>query len=230
MLLCCFREPKEAKRSKQASAAGADDVSPAYYGQSHSQKRPLKTTPATPIGSMSTSSGNNEILVASVTLHEEQLQPPPRPPSSTAAMAAPPTAAAAGHRQSLCSYTSDRSRPPSRDGSDRRLPERAPMPKEAKRLFKQRSQESFKDNNKSVTSIPYIDASPPSVSSNGVVKGHAATNHTTPTHCNKGKCIIWSALEKEKIYIATYPCLAGHRVGRKGCNPKVAQPCEGAAT
>ena len=201
MLLCCFREPKEAKRSRQASAAaGADDVSPAYYGQSHSQKRPLKTTPATPIGSMSTSSGNNEILVASVTLHEEQLQPPPRPPSSTAAMAPPPTAAAvAGHRQSLCSYTSDRSRPPSRDGSDRRLPERAPMPKEAKRLFKQRSQESFKDNNKSVTSIPYIDASPPSVSSNGLVKGHASTNHTTPTHCNKGKCIIWSALEKKYI-------------------------------
>ena len=99
MLLCCFREPKEAKRSKQASAAaaGADDVSPAYYGQSHSQKRPLKTTPATPIGSMSTSSGNNEILVASVTLHEQQLQPPPRPPSSTAVMAPPPTAAA-GHR------------------------------------------------------------------------------------------------------------------------------------
>jgi len=187
MLLCCFREPKEAKRSKRASAAaGADDISPAYYGQSHSQKRPLKTTPATPIGSMSTSSGNNEILVASVTLHEQQLQPPPRPPSSTAAMAPPPTAAAAGHRQSLCSYTSDRSRPPSRDGSDRRLPERAPMPKEAKRLFKQRSQESFKDNNKSVTSIPYIDASPPSVSSNGLVKGKASTNHTTPTHCNKG--------------------------------------------
>ena len=190
MLLRCFREPKEAKRSKQAQAASAavlDDISPAYsqWQGSHSQKRPLKTTPATPIGSLSTSSGNNEILVASVTLHEQQL--PPRPPSSTAASASAPT-----HRQSLCSYTSDRSRPPSRDGSDRRMPERAPMPKEAKRLFKQRSQESFKDNNKSVTSIPYIDASPPSVASNGLVIGKASTNATTtPTHCsNIGKCIL----------------------------------------
>ena len=188
MLLCCFREPKEAKRSKKAQAASVevlDDISPAYnqWQGSHSQKRPLKTTPATPIGSLSTSSGNNEILVASVTLHEQQL--PPRPPSSTAASASAPT-----HRQSLCSYTSDRSRPPSRDGSDRRMPERAPMPKEAKRLFKQRSQESFKDNNKSVTSIPYIDASPPSVSSNGLLVGKASTNNTTPTHYSKGKCIF----------------------------------------
>ena len=184
MLLCCFREPKEAKRSKKAQPAAVDDISPAYnqWQGSHSQKRPLKTTPATPIGSLSTSSGNNEILVASVTLHE---QLPPRPPSSTAATSA--SAAAPTHRQSLCSYTSDRSRPPSRDGSDRRLPERAPMPKEAKRLFKQRSQESFKDNNKSVTSIPYIDASPPSVSSNGLLVGKASTNNTTPTHYSKGK-------------------------------------------
>ena len=102
-------------------------------------------------------------------------------------------AASTQHRQSVCNSSCDRSRPPSRDGSDRRMQERAPMPKEAKRLFKQKSQESFKDNNKSVTSIPYIDASPPSVASNGLVIGKASTNTTTtPTHCSngKGKCIL----------------------------------------
>ena len=101
-------------------------------------------------------------------------------------------AASTQHRQSVCNSSCDRSRPPSRDGSDRRMQERAPMPKEAKRLFKQKSQESFKDNNKSVTSIPYIDASPPSVASNGLVIGKASTNATTtPTHCsNIGKCIL----------------------------------------
>ena len=195
MLLCCFREPKEAKRSKKEQALVPHaDISPAYYGggqQSHSQKRPLKTTPATPIGSLSTSSGNNEILVASVTLHEQQSI---RPQISVASVLPPPASAAAStqHRQSVCNSSCDRSRPPSRDGSDRRMQERAPMPKEAKRLFKQKSQESFKDNNKSVTSIPYIDASPPSVASNGLVIGKASTNATTtPTHCsNIGKCIL----------------------------------------
>merc|ERR1719219_2458849 len=108
------------------------------------------------------SPSDQEVLVASVSLHSQQ---PPRPLP----------------RQSVCSYASDRSssRPPSRDGSDRREKERAPMAKEAKRLFKQRSQESFKDNHKSVTSIPYIDASPPSSASLGqsnVGKGWTPTS------------------------------------------------------
>lgn len=91
MLLCCFREPKEAK-----STSGHNSP----YTKTNSQTRPLKTTPATPI-SLSSNNGNNEILVASVTLEN-------RP------------------RHSFTSYTSERC--PSRDGSDRRLAhERAPL-------------------------------------------------------------------------------------------------------
>lgn len=135
MLLCCFREPKEAKRRPSSP-----DSSPAYGGKnkkafnSSSQTRPL----ATPI--------NDEILV----VHQHPRQ------------------------QSVTSISSNESK---------RNLERAPLPKEAKRLLKQRSQESFKDgNNKSVTSIPYIDASPPSLSSNGYGKS------ITPTHySSKGK-------------------------------------------
>lgn len=153
MLLCCFREPKEAKGHKKNEAC-----SPGVYRKAN--EKPLKTTPATPI-SLSSTGDNNEILVASVTLHNSDHQ--------------------RGPRQSVCSTTSDRSRPPSREGSSRLLLERAPLPKEAKRLLKQRSQESFKDNNKSVTSIPYIDASPPSLSSNGLGISKAS-NNTTPTH------------------------------------------------
>lgn len=59
-------------------------------------------------------------------------------------------------------------RPNSREGSDkRRDKERAPLSKEAKRLLKQRSQEQFLDhqnhvhNSQSISSIPYIDQTPP---------------------------------------------------------------------
>ena len=98
-------------------------------------------------------------------------------------------------RHSVCSYTSGSltaSRPPSRDGSDRRDKERAPVSRETKRLLKQKSQESFKDNNKSVTSIPYIDASPPSsnglgTASNGLgLSCSKASFVSSPNH--KGKC------------------------------------------
>ena len=94
-------------------------------------------------------------------------------------------------RHSVCSYTSGSltaSRPPSRDGSDRRDKERAPVSRETKRLLKQKSQESFKDNNKSVTSIPYIDASPPSSNGLGGLSCSKASFVSSPSH--KGKCIF----------------------------------------
>lgn len=146
MLLCCFREPKEAKRARKADLSRNSSLS-----------RPLRT-PATPI-SLS-SNGDGEVLVASVTYHG---QPP---------------------RSSVCSYASEKSaasRPASRDGGK----ERAPLNREAKRLLKQRSQESFKDNTKSVTSIPFIDASPPSsMASNGFGMGSKVSCYS-PSH--KGK-------------------------------------------
>ena len=91
----------------------------------------------------------------------------------------------------MCSYTSSSlttSRPPSRDGSDRRDKlERAPISRETKRMLKQKSQESFirVDNNKSVTSIPYIDASPPSSNGLGLSVSKASFGVTSPSH--KGK-------------------------------------------
>ena len=60
------------------------------------------------------------------------------------------------------------------------------MSRETKRLLKQKSQESFKDNNKSVTSIPYIDASPPSSNGLGGLSCSKASFVSSPNH--KGKC------------------------------------------
>ena len=55
-------------------------------------------------------------------------------------------------------------------------------------MLKQKSQESFirVDNNKSVTSIPYIDASPPSSNGlGGLSVSKASFGVTSPSH--KGK-------------------------------------------
>lgn len=159
MLLCCFREPKKSQKSPNSavpsSAAGGPNPADAYR---KSSQRPLNLSL-----SSSKEDDNSEILVVhqSQQQHNHQ-QSHPR-----------------GH--SICSLTSDRSsRPPSRDGSDRRLEARAPLPKEAKRLRKQKSQESFKENYKSVTSIPYIDATPPS--SAGGIGLAGLTNSVTPSH------------------------------------------------
>ena len=63
-------------------------------------------------------------------------------------------------------------------------------------MLKQKSQESFirVDNNKSVTSIPYIDASPPSTNGLGLSVSKASFGVTSPSH--KGK--------KNLIYFGTH--------------------------
>ena len=204
MLLCCFREPKEAKKRPSKGRGGGggserlfDDheyndppaaeligVKRTSYNNT-SLSRPLKTTTGpvcdTPSSlSSNTAGGESEVLVASVTYHGQ------------------PQVASSGsrYRHSVCSYTSGSltaggggSRPPSRDGSDRRdHKERAPISRETKRMLKQKSQESFKDNNKSVTSIPYIDASPPSSNGLGGLSCSKASFVSSPSH--KGKCIF----------------------------------------
>ena len=158
MLLCCFREPKKSSPSSTSALTKDGSAGPikadAYR---KSSQRPLNL-------SLSSKEADDisEILV--VHQHNHHHHKPYSHPR--------------GH--SICSLTSDRSsRPPSRDGSDRRTEARAPLPaKEAKRLKKQKSQESFKENYKSVTSIPYIDATPPS--STGL--GLGLTNSVTPSH------------------------------------------------
>ena len=199
MLLCCFREPKEAKKRPLKGRGGGVDrlehfdheyppaaeligVKKASYNNT-SLSRPLKTTGLfdTPSSlSSNTAGGESEVLVASVTYHGQ------------------PQVASSGsrYRHSVCSYTSGSltaggggSRPPSRDGSDRRdHKERAPISRETKKMLKQKSQESFKDNNKSVTSIPYIDASPPSSNGLGGLSCSKASFVSSPSH--KGKCIF----------------------------------------
>ena len=158
MLLCCFREPKKSSPTSTSALTKDGSAGPikadAYR---KSSQRPLNL-------SLSSKEADDisEILV--VHQHNHHHHKPYSHPR--------------GH--SICSLTSDRSsRPPSRDGSDRRTEARAPLPaKEAKRLKKQKSQESFKENYKSVTSIPYIDATPPS--STGL--GLGLTNSVTPSH------------------------------------------------
>ena len=158
MLLCCFREQpkKQSKKSPKSPKDYVDYQKSNSLGGHASQSRPLN------LSLSSKEDDNSEILV----VHQHHSN------HVTVSSKQP-------HRgQSICSLTSDRSsRPPSRDGSDRRLEARAPLPKEAKRLLKQKSQDSFKDNFKSVTSIPYIDATPPS---SGGLGGF--TNSVTPSH------------------------------------------------
>ena len=61
-------------------------------------------------------------------------------------------------------------------------------------MLKQKSQESFirVDNNKSVTSIPYIDASPPSSNGLGLSVSKASFGVTSPSH--KGKKLFFRYL------------------------------------
>jgi hypothetical protein len=204
MLLCCFREQKDndeaAKRRRKNQQRGGrhDEVDLAeviatstdkdvaiLYAKTHSQIRPLKT-PVSPVSlSSSTSYHGEEVLLAPVTYHGQ-----------------PPQSSGGGRyqtRHSVSSYAgSDKSsRPPSREGSvvrNRDHKERAPLPREAKRLLKQRSQESFKDNNKSVTSIPYIDASPPTTTtaSNGLVTvgSKALAAEVSPHHKGKPRTLF----------------------------------------
>ena len=230
MLLCCFREPKEAKKRPLKGRGGSerlfDDheyppaaeligVKKANSYNNTSLSRPLKTTTTgqpfchdTPSSlSSNTAGGESELLVASVTYHGQPNQPQGawNQPQVQAAGNNSSAGSANRYRHSVCSYTSGSlttaagappggpppsSRPPSRDGSDRRdHKERAPISRETKRMLKQKSQESFKDNNKSVTSIPYIDASPPS--SNGLGGGLSCSKASfvsSPSH--KGKCIF----------------------------------------
>ena len=215
MLLCCFREPKEAKKRPSKGRGGGggserlfDDheyndppaaeligVKRTSYNNT-SLSRPLKTTTGpvcdTPSSlSSNTAGGESEVLVASVTYHGQPQVAHNNSNSSSNNR----------YRHSVSSYTSGSliaagappggpsSRPPSRDGSDRRdHKERAPISRETKRMLKQKSQESFKDNNKSVTSIPYIDASPPSSNGLGGLSCSKASFVSSPSH--KGKCIF----------------------------------------
>ena len=156
MLLCCFREPKKSSPTS-TSALTKDGFQEPLKADAYrkSSQRPLN---------LSLSSGKEDDISEILVVHQHNHHKPYSHPR--------------GH--SICSLTSDRSsRPPSRDGSDRRTEARAPLPaKEAKRLKKQKSQESFKENYKSVTSIPFIDATPPS--STGI--GLGLTNSVTPSH------------------------------------------------
>jgi len=209
MLLCCFREPKEAKKRPSKGRGGGggserlfDDheyndppaaeligVKRTSYNNT-SLSRPLKTTTGpvcdTPSSlSSNTAGGESEVLVASVTYHGQPQVAHNNSNSSSNNR----------YRHSVSSYTSGSliaagappggpsSRPPSRDGSDRRdHKERAPISRETKRMLKQKSQESFKDNNKSVTSIPYIDASPPSSNGLGGLSCSKASFVSSPSH------------------------------------------------
>lgn len=198
MLLCCFREPKKASkatdgRSRKGNRRRQRDCSDDHVAMDeiiasgsdadvaimsakpingnnnrHRRKRSSATSPMDTSSALSSSPPEaGEVMLAPVTFHGQ-------PPSS-----------GRNTRHSVSSYNSERSlsqqfRPPSRDGSDRRDKERAPLARDAKRLMKQRSQESFKlqQQQQSATSIPYIDASPPAKS----LLPEATTSTTSTPH------------------------------------------------
>ena len=181
MLLCCFRDsksddsPKSGRRHK--------------YRDEKSEKRATTNPGLTRDSSISRLSNFEEsgVILAPLTFH-----PAPTAIESRSSYQPPPynrsTSVCSNSEQqshSLSRQSSQQSnshfgllRPVSRDGS-RRDKERAPLSKEAKRLLKQRSQESFgqqqqlqqlqeqqqhrvENNSQSVSSIPFIDSSPPS--------------------------------------------------------------------
>ena len=185
MLLCCFREPKKSSPTS-TSALTKDGFQEPLKADAYrkSSQRPLN---------LSLSSGKEDDISEILVVHQHNHHKPYSHPR--------------GH--SICSLTSDRSsRPPSRDGSDRRTEARAPLPaKEAKRLKKQKSQESFKENYKSVTSIPYIDATPPS--STGI--GLGLTNSVTPSHRP------YPAASAGKVHPTIGYCIAPKISTRKKC-------------
>lgn len=171
MLLCCFRdssksgkndEPrsKSGRRNKYRDELGATNV-PGLAREDSSVSR--------------ISAGfNNEpgVILAPVTFHPVPSNYDPRQAYNRS------TSVCSNSEQqshSLSRQSSQQSnshyglvRPHSKDGP-RRDKERAPLSKEAKRLLKQRSQDSFVQQHQqqpdlsrqSVSSIPYIDQTPP---------------------------------------------------------------------
>ena len=167
MLLCCFRDsskdekddgPRSGRRHKYRDETGLA-VAPVLTREDSSFSR---------------LSASNEagVILAPITFHPIPSNYESRP---TTVMPPPPykrstSVCSNSDQQSLSRQSSHHSnshyglvRPHSRDGGQRRDKERAPLSKEAKRLFKQRSQESFVHDHarESVSSIPFIDQTPP---------------------------------------------------------------------
>ncbi len=213
MLLCCFREPKSPKRLENGSSkkkknrghyeanlvsnGGGGEKQPltsaisknslrngsveAVQHEASSTSRPLKTTSLhySPV-STSSNGGEAEVLVAQVTYHSRPGRQHSMTSSESASMVFP--------------------RPPSRDGSDRRdkFLERAPMGKEAKRLMKQRSQESFKEK-----SFPYIDASP-GAGGQQPLQPLATSNHVNAYYDSPPTSTETSPVRKGKLILQKY--------------------------
>lgn len=166
MLLCCFRD---------SSKGDKDDVPRSGRRHKYRDETGLAVGPVLTRedSSFSRLSASHEpgVILAPVTFH-----PVPSNFDSRSTVLPPPynrsTSVCSNSEQqshSLSRQSSHQSnshyglvRPHSRDGS-RRDKERAPLSKEAKRLLKQRSQDSFVQDQgrQSVSSIPFIDQTPP---------------------------------------------------------------------
>ena len=181
MLLCCFRDSKSDK----------DDHPRSGRRQKYrdGDEKPGKRSATTPglmreDSSISRLSACNEpgVILAPITFHpvptnfdpRSSILPPPYNRSTSVCSNSEQQSHSLSRQSSQLSNSQyGLVRPHSRDGS-RRDKERAPLSKEAKRLLKQRSQESFNgnqslqnqsgsgQNSQSVSSIPFIDQTPPS--------------------------------------------------------------------
>lgn len=183
MLLCCFRDSNPDKDDSPRSGRRHK------YRDEKSGKQRANTNPGlTRDSSISRLSACNEggVILAPITFHpvptsSVESRPTFLPPPYNRSTSACSNSEQYSHSLSRQSSQQSNSqygqlvRPHSRDGS-RRDKERAPLSKEAKRLLKQRSQESFasqqqqhhqtsggvENNSQSVSSIPFIDQTPPS--------------------------------------------------------------------
>ena len=171
MLLCCFRDSsKSGKNDEPRSKSGRRNK---YRDEAGGSNVPGLAREDSSVSRISAGFNNEPgVILAPVTFHPVPSNYDPRHPYNRS------TSVCSNSEQqshSLSRQSSQQSnsyyglvRPHSRDGS-RRDKERAPLSKEAKRLLKQRSQDSFVPQHQqqpelsrqSVSSIPFIDQTPP---------------------------------------------------------------------
>lgn len=182
MLLCCFRDSKSDKDDQPRSGRrqkyrDRDDK----LGGKRSATTPGLTREDSSISRLS-ACNEPGVILAPITFHpvptnfdprSSSVLPPPYNRSTSACSNSDQQSHSLSRQSSQLSNSQfGLVRPHSRDGT-RRDKERAPLSKEAKRLLKQRSQESFNgqfgqtqsgsgQNSQSVSSIPFIDQTPPS--------------------------------------------------------------------
>ena len=169
MLLCCFRDSsKSGKNDEPRSKSGRRNK---YRDELGATNVPGLAREDSSVSRISAGFNNEpEVILAPVTFHPVPSNPRQAYNRSTSVCSNSEQQSHSLSRQSSQQSNSHYGlvRPHSKDGP-RRDKERAPLSKEAKRLLKQRSQDSFVQQHQhhpdlsrqSVSSIPYIDQTPP---------------------------------------------------------------------